>query len=67
MNSEPYPVILVHGWNSHPGIWNRLVPRLSDAAIPFWKFDHARMTGADIPELAAVLAYFVGEMRDEYG
>jgi len=67
MNNEPYPVILVHGWNSHPGIWNRLVPRLSETAIPFWKFDHAGMNGADIPELAAALASFVSEKRDENG
>jgi len=67
MSSEPYPVILVHGWNSHPGIWNRLVPRLSDASIPFWKFDHTGMNGADLSELAAALGASVGEMRDECG
>jgi triacylglycerol lipase len=67
MSSEPYPVILVHGWNSHPGIWNRLVPRLSDASIPFWKFDHTGMNGADLSELAAALAASVDEMREERG
>jgi triacylglycerol lipase len=67
MSSEPYPVILVHGWNSHPGIWNRLVPRLSEASIPFWKFDHTGMNGADLPELAAALGASIGDMRDETG
>jgi len=67
MNSDPFPVILVHGWNSHPGIWNRLVPRLSDVSIPFWKFDHTGMNGADISELAAALGVSVENMRDESG
>jgi pimeloyl-ACP methyl ester carboxylesterase len=67
MSSEPYPVILVHGWNSHPGIWNRLVPRLSDASIPVWKFDHTGMNGADISELATALEASVWDMRDEFG
>jgi triacylglycerol lipase len=67
MFTEPCPVILVHGWNSHPGIWNRLLPRLSDASIPFWKFDHTGMNGADISELAAALGDFCDEMREESG
>ncbi|MDO9326288.1 MAG: acetyltransferase [Methanoregula sp.] len=67
MNREPYPVILVHGWNSHPGIWNRLIPRLSGASIPFWKFDSTGMNCANISELAAALNVSIGEMREECG
>jgi len=66
MSSEPCPVILVHGWNSHTGIWNRLVPRLSDASIPFWKFDHTAMNSADIAKRAEALGDSIGEMRDEH-
>ncbi len=67
MSNESFPVILVHGWNSHPGIWKPLVSRLSDASIPFWNFDHTRMNGSNISELAIALGTFVGEMRDESG
>lgn len=65
MNNGPCPVILVHGWNSHPGIWNRLLPRLSDASLPFWSFDHTDMNGADISEMAAALGVFCDEIRKE--
>jgi len=67
MRTESFPVILVHGWNSHPGIWKRLVSRLTDASIPFWNFDHTGMNGANISELAKALETSVGEMRDECG
>jgi triacylglycerol lipase len=67
MSGELYPVMLVHGWNSHPGIWNRLISRLSEESIPFRKFDHTAMNGADLSELAAALEASLGEMRDEYG
>ena len=61
------PAVLVHGWNSHPGIWNRLIPLLKEASIPFWTFDHTGMTGDTIPEIAMALGEFVGSMRDETG
>ncbi|MEI7857407.1 MAG: alpha/beta fold hydrolase [Methanomicrobiales archaeon] len=67
MNPEPYPVILVHGWNSHPGIWNRLMPCLSKASIPFLKFDHSGMNSADISERATALEASINEMREECG
>jgi len=28
MNGDRCPVILVHGWNSHPGVWKRLIVHL---------------------------------------
>lgn len=65
MYNEPYPVILVHGWNSHPGIWNRLVPHLSNASIPFWKFDHTNMGNADIVKRAAALGSYIRSIREE--
>jgi triacylglycerol lipase len=67
MSNEPYPVFLVHGWNSHPGIWNRLVPLLSDASIPFWKFDHTNMGNADLATRAAAMESYIRNKRDETG
>jgi pimeloyl-ACP methyl ester carboxylesterase len=67
MFREPLPVMLVHGWNSHPGIWNRLVLHLSGASIPYWKFDHGGMTGSDIAELAIALDNSITDMRNDSG
>ena len=67
MSTGPCPVVLVHGWNSHPGIWNQLVPRLSAASVPVWKFDHTRMNNADILKRAGALALYITSMRDESG
>jgi len=61
------PVVLIHGWNSHPGIWNRLGPLLADASIPCWKFDHSAMKKAAIPEIAAALGRYIRSMRDREG
>jgi triacylglycerol lipase len=67
MSEGQCPVILVHGWNSHPGIWNRLVSRLSDASLTAWKFDHSGMDNTDIAERAAALNTYIRAMRDESG
>jgi triacylglycerol lipase len=67
MKGERYPVILVHGWNSHPGIWKRLVVRLERAGIPYKKFDHTGMQGSALPEIAASLDKYLGEVRHESG
>jgi triacylglycerol lipase len=60
-------VILVHGWNSHPGIWKRLVVRLDEAGIPYRKFDHTGMKGSALPEIAASLHDYLRDVRDESG
>jgi triacylglycerol lipase len=71
MNKEGHgggcPVVLVHGWNSHPGIWNRLVPRLEAASHHYWRFDHSRMDEDGLFGRADALAAFVRERRDETG
>jgi triacylglycerol lipase len=53
------PVVLIHGWNSHPGIWNRLDPLLLKASIPCWKFDHSTMKESAVPDIATVLGRYI--------
>jgi pimeloyl-ACP methyl ester carboxylesterase len=67
MSGDRYPVILVHGWNSHPGIWKRLVVRLEAAGIPYRKFDHTAMKGSALPEIAGSLHDYLREVREECG
>ena len=68
MPDRVIPVVLVHGWKSHPGIWNRLVPRLCEAGIPVWSFDHTSLDGAALEEIAGALGRFIAEQRadEEY-
>jgi pimeloyl-ACP methyl ester carboxylesterase len=61
------PVLLVHGWNSHPGIWNRLSSLLEQANIPVWKFDHTSLAGETVPEIAQAIGEFVRHKREETG
>jgi triacylglycerol lipase len=67
MTSNRYPVILVHGWNSHPGVWKKLVVRLEEAGIPYRKFDHTDIQGSALPEVAESLHNFLHIVRDESG
>jgi pimeloyl-ACP methyl ester carboxylesterase len=67
MTSDRYPVILVHGWNSHPGIWKKLIVRLEVSGIPYRNFDHTGMQGSPLPEIAESLRNFLLAVRDENG
>jgi len=67
MSQNSLPVVLVHGWNSHPGVWNQLLPQLEALSIPYWKFNHAGMNGANVSEIASALGDFLKKMRDETG
>jgi triacylglycerol lipase len=68
MIPQPLPVVLVHGWRSHPGIWNRLVPLLEASSLPCWRFAHPGMDGsAPVAEIAAGLQEFLAGMRDDAG
>jgi Predicted acetyltransferases and hydrolases with the alpha/beta hydrolase fold len=59
------PVILVHGWKSHPGIWNRLVPRLQEEKIPVWSFDYTGLNGASMEAIAAALGTYISAQRGQ--
>lgn len=63
MKNAPFPVVLVHGWNSHPGAWNRLIARLDAAHIPWIRFDHTGMAGKPLYEIAAELGRFITAWR----
>jgi triacylglycerol lipase len=67
MTPAPVPIILVHGWNSHPGVWNRLIPRLDAAGIPYSRFSHEKMAHESLPHIAAALRDHVLQYRDETG
>jgi len=67
MKPEPVPVILVHGWNSHPGAWNQLASRLGAAGIPYARFDHTGMNGRNLEEIAGALGRFLAAWREENG
>jgi pimeloyl-ACP methyl ester carboxylesterase len=57
------PAVLVHGWNSHPGIWNRLIPLLDAAGIPVFRFDHTGMRDQALPEIAHALGDYLATTR----
>jgi triacylglycerol lipase len=66
-SAERCPAVLVHGWNSHPGIWNKLSPLLAEAGVPAWKFDHTGMRDKALPEIAVALGDFLAAKRQETG
>lgn len=65
MKANQYPVILVHGWNSHPGIWKKLVVHLKSAGIPCGNFDHSGMRDSTLPEISAALLDYLSTVRNE--
>lgn len=67
MPDNHIPVVLVHGWKSHPGIWNRLTPRLKEENIPFWSFDYTHLNGASMETIAGVLGDYITAQREEWG
>ncbi len=65
MAVDSVPVVLVHGWNSHNGVWNRLIPRLRAAHIPYSRFSHAGMAGKTLPDIAGALKDHIQYYRIE--
>jgi pimeloyl-ACP methyl ester carboxylesterase len=67
MEIRECPVVLVHGWKSHPGIWKRFIPLITGESLPVWSFGYDRMNGASLADLAAALEQFIRNMQDETG
>jgi triacylglycerol lipase len=67
MKPDPVPVLLVHGWNSHPGAWKQLCSRLEMAKIPYAKFDHTGMGHENLEHIAAALGRFLAAWREKSG
>jgi triacylglycerol lipase len=67
MQADPVPVILVHGWNSHPGAWRQLATRLEEERIPYARFDHSGMNNAHLEHIASALGRFLASWRKETG
>ena len=67
LTGERHPAILVHGWNSHPGVWKRLAVRLEGEGIPYGAFDHSRMNGRALPEISRSLGAYLCKVREETG
>jgi pimeloyl-ACP methyl ester carboxylesterase len=65
MIPDPVPVILVHGWNSHPGAWKQLTLLLEAGTIPYARFDHAGMGRCPPEQIAAALGRFISSWRNE--
>jgi len=63
---EKYPVVLVHGWKSHPRVWNRLCADLHKASITYWNFSHAGLN-APPAEIARQLQGFILDQRNQSG
>jgi len=64
---ERPPVVLVHGWNSHPGIWNKLSPLLVKEGVPVWRFDFSTLERPTIPAVAQALDTYILSMREACG
>lgn len=61
------PVLLIHGWKSHPGVWNRLVDALSMPSDLVWSFTYTHLHSDPIPAIARELQQFIRKKRDELG
>lgn len=63
MRSTHCPVILIHGWRSHPGIWKPLISRLDTLGIPAWNFGYEKNSDPHPVTVAEDLRDFIADMR----
>jgi pimeloyl-ACP methyl ester carboxylesterase len=63
MSNDTYPVILVHGWNSHPAIWYRLALRMKKAGFQCHIFNYSDKRGLPIEDIARLLLDYIREIR----
>ena len=67
MNEEGCPVVLVHGWKSHPGVWNRFTSLLSGEFLSPWNYGYDTLDDPSLADIAMGLRSFIGDKRDETG
>jgi triacylglycerol lipase len=61
------PVVLVHGWNSHPGVWKPLVLKLQKEAILTWNFGHDTAKNTGSQKICLSLQEYISSMREKTG
>jgi hypothetical protein len=60
---ESIPLVLVHGWKSHPGIWRRLIEQVRIPSEQIWLFDYSGLFESTISQIAHQLKSFLHEKR----
>jgi pimeloyl-ACP methyl ester carboxylesterase len=60
------PVVLVHGWKSHPGVWKPLIRRLEEESFACWNFSHSGLRDAGAEEIGCALMDFIHTMQEEH-
>jgi len=63
-NIKQIPIILVHGWKSHPGIWNRLIEKITLPRDFIWSFQYSHLYEATIKEISMELMHFIRKKRN---
>lgn len=64
---DSIPLVLVHGWKSHPGIWRRLIERVNIPTEKIWLFDYSDLHELTISQIAHQLKSFLHEKRKVTG
>jgi len=60
---ESIPLVMVHGWKSHPGIWRRLIEQVRIPSEQIWLFDYSSLYESTISQIAHQLKSFLHEKR----
>ena len=60
---ETVPLVLVHGWKSHPGIWRRLIEKVNLPPEKIWLFDYSGLYESTVFHIAGQLRSFLRKRR----
>ncbi|MDD1723847.1 MAG: acetyltransferase [Methanospirillum sp.] len=60
---ESIAVVLVHGWKSHPGVWRRLIEKLSLPPERIWSFEYTHLDKEPVRVIARELQVFIRNKR----
>lgn len=63
MIMKTVPLILVHGWKSHPGIWRRLIEKVNLPQEKIWIFDYSKLNESTVSYIARQLKSFLQDKR----